>query len=853
MSHHSPLSSTGRNVSAESKGKTMKTFIMSCTCGKDCDTRDFSEGLCPSCSYIKLHPGEPVPKVCKVKGCARLSAPEAYLCPPCGEKRSQAIKDHEAEIQEYQLALMAKNKESATSRTLSMIGDPRFMDTGSELPDWAQPKTTAKPPSRAPAAAGSAGALTPQVPTPLQPSTLNTLPQQVLGNWPGLAFTQGQGTLPVLQRLPPQVAGTGLPVLPSGSFTQVPGSGQTLAYGLQGPTLLNQSPFLTAAVTGQGTSVLGAQTGLLGTQNLGIPGSSAGVAHTNVLGTMVPGTAPFINASGSQAGLLGAVHSQVLDPAQSRAQQDSTLMPPPRPPYLAPMSPPPPPPRGDADNSKGRTSDQGGSISSHVSRRDRHKADMLADRPVLRTGGTKSKTGHGRKSSVGSVVSSTTSRAQQSHTPPGGGGNLDDGVDPDDSVSTARKRSRSPRRVRNKSPRSSESESSSKSTSPPPKRKAFINMIRGMDKKQQEEEIELHAEPDAMQDMFGSAKAYKKGKPQDEGISLSAHQRQIMESILHRKDTKKLPQASGRKGIDLSEDTYKQFLRTPKLNPEAADYLGYLNRPKPKKDSNGNVVTPKATVGLKDKVGKEADADFQRIDTSARAGMRQTVYNQWLITSLKKILLVDLSKIEHPLAKEGSELHSIFDELFESSSMQLHDFARSAAVCTMARRKIVMNEIRFDQDPHEKALYLPMDSEGEFLFGKQVDKEGESVGFEDIAPDFANKMTALRDAKSALKDPNALRLPAGLPKDNPNKQSDYKSDNRPGLNRSNKKKKQKNRSFDKRKVERKYQGHRSPSPDRSYRRDYDKRNYDRDQGRGRGKGSHKQQPFQGKGGWGKKH
>ena len=72
-----------------------------------------------------------------------------------------------------------------------------------------------------------------------------------------------------------------------------------------------------------------------------------------------------------------------------------------------------------------------------------------------------------------------------------------------------------------------------------------------------------------------------------------------------------------------------------------------------------------------------------------------------------------------------------------------------------ATTNIISNKIKFDQDPHEKALYVPMDSEGEYLFGRQVDKEGESVGFEDIAPDFASKLTALRDARAALKNPKA--------------------------------------------------------------------------------------------------
>ena len=820
MSHHSPPPSE--------VAKTKKPFMSCAYCSKDCLTQDLSEGKCPSCRFIEQHPGEPVPKICKVQGCFRLRAQDTYVCSPCAKRRSQANADHDAEIRDFQLASLQKNKDNINLRTLDLIG--------------------AKIPPGVPAAAGSANT---QTTSPQLLTTSNTVPQQFLGNWTGSEFLQGQGNLPLLQRNPLQVAGSDLPFLTAGSYTQVPSVGQTLTYGLQGQPLLTQTPLLAAAASGLGTGVLGTQTGLPGTLNLGGPGSAAGFANTGVFGTMVTGSIP-LTATGSQTGLPGSGLRQSANLSQSQ-QLDSSRMPPPPPPPPLIHPPVSPPPRREGTDFRGDTvGDQGGGTSSHISRRDKHMADLLSDRPVLKTGGTRSRAGH--RSRAGSEAHSTVSRSQRSYTPPGRNRSRDDEVDPDDSVSMARKRGRSPVRSRAKSPRSSSSGSSTKSTSPPPKRKAFLDMIRGMDKKRKEEEIELHAEPDAMQDMFGSTKTYRKGKPQDEGISLSEHQRHLLESVLHKVNTKKLPPASSRKGIDLSEDTYKHFLRTPKLNPEAADYLSYVNRPQPKKDHNGNVVTPKATAGLKDKLGKEADADFQKIDLSARAGIRQTVYNQWLITSLKKILLVDLSKIDHPLAKEGSELHSIFNELFESSSMQLHDFARSATVCTMARRKIFMNDIKFDQDPHEKALHLPMDTEGEFLFGRQVNKEGESVGFEDIAPDFASKLTALRDARAALKNPNALRLPAGLPKENTPKTSDYKSDNRPGLNRSNKKKK-KPRSFEKQKVERKEVRRFSPPPDRSYNRDYDRRDRDQDRGRGKGRGggSYKQQPFQGKGGWNRKY
>ena len=80
------------------------------------------------------------------------------------------------------------------------------------------------------------------------------------------------------------------PILPSGLVnTTVLGTGQTLAYGLQGQALLNPTPFITFAVTGQSIGNLGPEARLLGAAaNLDRPGASASGVQTGLLNAAVP-------------------------------------------------------------------------------------------------------------------------------------------------------------------------------------------------------------------------------------------------------------------------------------------------------------------------------------------------------------------------------------------------------------------------------------------------------------------------------------------------------------------------------------------------------------------------------------
>ena len=294
-----------------------------------------------------------------------------------------------------------------------------------------------------------------------------------------------------------------------------------------------------------------------------------------------------------------------------------------------------------------------------------------------------------------------------------------------------------------------------------PEKQDFIRMIRKIAIKKGEEETEESA--DAMGEMFKDTVKSKKSKVI--GLPLSNNQKELLEGILHSEDPLGVNEGSyrTRRSIPYEESDWKKFLRTPTLNDTATDYLGYV-RPG-KKTAKGKKNRRKPTY--KSDLAAEMERKLTGVDHAAKGGIRLAGYQEWLLNTAKRLILCDLP--DHPLAQPDSELMRVIDEIFRSAHSQMELFARTSVMSTVGRRELFLWEINWLHDTHEKAMQLPMDSEGEFLFGSYQDKEDNTIGFESIAPDFVQKMTSLREARAALQNPNALDLPKGLPKESSDK------------------------------------------------------------------------------------
>ena len=302
-----------------------------------------------------------------------------------------------------------------------------------------------------------------------------------------------------------------------------------------------------------------------------------------------------------------------------------------------------------------------------------------------------------------------------------------------------------------------------------PVKKDFIKMLLGLVPQAAAEETPKEAS-DAMEAFFGESKAYCKDPADRGGLTLTSHQSKLLGRFLASDDKPADVRGSVSKakcgGIPIKEEDYKKFFRPAAINPSVVSYNKLLKRGK----EATNFKSKKQVVfRWGSPVAKEMDGDLKQLDHLSRLGLRHTTYEQWLMTSLKMRLVADLGR-DHPAVQTDGPVWRICDELFAASTAQMEIFARSALVENLARRKLILSEIPLQPEPHQEALNLPMDKTGQYLFGEKVDGEGKVIAsFELIAPNYADKIVAIRDAKAALKNPFGLSLPAGLPKESPEK------------------------------------------------------------------------------------
>jgi hypothetical protein len=294
---------------------------------------------------------------------------------------------------------------------------------------------------------------------------------------------------------------------------------------------------------------------------------------------------------------------------------------------------------------------------------------------------------------------------------------------------------------------------------PQPEKQDFVDMIRRVALKETPKEV-VEQGVDPMRDMFGSSEAYKADKESKPGLPLSGHQRKLLEKVLQTDEPSKLKKIKVKTGISFEEDVFNDFLRTPVINPEAEDYLSYVNKPQ----KQASFAKGKGKPTYKNKLAKAIDVDLMSMDRLARGGIRQAAFGQWLTTTMKMLLVSELGP-GHELTREDGELCKILNQLFQCADAQLDFFGRSAVMSTLARRKLFLNELALLEEPHNRAMDLPLDHQGRYLFGSYRDDNDNVVGFETIPPDFAKKMVSIREARAALKNPRTLSLPKGLPRE----------------------------------------------------------------------------------------
>ena len=306
-----------------------------------------------------------------------------------------------------------------------------------------------------------------------------------------------------------------------------------------------------------------------------------------------------------------------------------------------------------------------------------------------------------------------------------------------------------------------------------PVKQDFIDMIRRIAMKEKADPGEESNDSDPMKQYFGDTSGYYKDKPKKRSLSFSDQQKRILNDILHTSEPQKIDIGfKGKKqGVDYVDEDYESYLRPLELNESAQVYLKYVKThpsgSNTNSSSNQKHTTPKSE-GLKNQMAKEMAKDLEKIDATAKRGLRFAGFGQWLLTS-QRILLEEELGTAHPLLQKDSALSRILVESFKTYNTLLSQFARISVLDSMSRRKLFMEEIAFDKIPKEQALKLPMDTNGKHLFGSSKDSEEKVTSFETIAPDYAKKLTAIRDARAALRDPKALSLPAGLPSEDSGK------------------------------------------------------------------------------------
>ena len=140
-----------------------------------------------------------------------------------------------------------------------------------------------------------------------------------------------------------------------------------------------------------------------------------------------------------------------------------------------------------------------------------------------------------------------------------------------------------------------------------------------------------------------------------------------------------------------------------------------------------------------------------QVDQTSRIGAKLAVYDQWLLTALKDSITKDMGNDIPPDSLTGK----LLDELLANSISLMSQSCRTATLSLAERRRIYLQELKLNKWPNDKALELPADVSGQFLFGTGEDEKGEVVAIDSIIETYAEKFKSVKASAAAFKVPLA--------------------------------------------------------------------------------------------------
>ena len=142
------------------------------------------------------------------------------------------------------------------------------------------------------------------------------------------------------------------------------------------------------------------------------------------------------------------------------------------------------------------------------------------------------------------------------------------------------------------------------------------------------------------------------------------------------------------------DEIFQQFLCIPSLNDDTKFYINLLQKNgklQKKAFSLPKLSNTRIKVSYKDHLAQVLEKDVKHFDREARAGIRTTAYQEWLLAALIHIVQLDLKG--HPLTQKDSDFTKITRELAKPLYSQLEAQACLGVACTLTRRKLTLAEI----------------------------------------------------------------------------------------------------------------------------------------------------------------
>lgn len=246
---------------------------------------------------------------------------------------------------------------------------------------------------------------------------------------------------------------------------------------------------------------------------------------------------------------------------------------------------------------------------------------------------------------------------------------------------------------------------------------------------------------DGMQKLFNNCKVFS-DKEEETGMPLADIQKKFLtENLQPGKEAGKAVHASDLKCLPVAEKD-KMFFVTPKVNKVIKEYLSVLNASKQEKGKGKDILPRNSTAG-------NADNTLEKIDVAAKAGLRYSVYQQWLFTSIKKIICDTLDE-DHVLRDSEGQLMKALDEGFNTAFTPMRQFCRVANLSVLERRRIFLEELHLKSFPLKETLKLPVDIEKGLLFGSEKKNEDEVTNVESIIADYSEKADEVRKLSTAF-------------------------------------------------------------------------------------------------------